>query len=161
MLMYWIEELQERKVNWVPSLLLISLSILSLINFGINANLKKTISWPFEAHTEHILDKINAEGLKVKRIMNIDFSWPFEKSIDYYVEKNKYSNLAIVKDANDREKLNNKADYYIYYNRSLDKVGYLADQQLILNLEKDTAWSYDEEDIFVFSQIDTIAASRK
>jgi hypothetical protein len=160
LLMYWIEELQERKVNWVPSLLLISLSILSLINFGINANFKKTISWPFEAYTEQIIDKINEEGMKEKRIMTVDFAWPFEKSIGYYVEMNKFSNLSIIKDANDREKLNNKADYYIYYNRSLDKVGYLADQQLILKLQKDTAWTYEDEDIYVFTHIDNTSGGR-
>jgi hypothetical protein len=160
LLMYWIEELQERKVNWVPSLLLISLSILSLVNFGINANFKKTISWPFDAHSESILGRINAEGIQEKRLMTIDFSWPFEKSIGYYFDKNKYSNLSIIKDAIDREKLNKNADYYIYYNKSLDKVGYLADQQLIHNLEKDTAWNFKDEDIFVFTHLDSTAGGR-
>jgi hypothetical protein len=159
-LIYWIEELQVRKVNWIPTLLLLSLCILTIVNFGININFKKTISWPFEAHSEKILNSINSEGIKGKRILTIDFSWPFEKSMGYYVEKNKYSNLAIAKDADDREKLNKRADYYIYYNRSLEKVGYFADQQIILNIEKDTAWLYKDEDIIVFTHLNTIAGGQ-
>jgi hypothetical protein len=159
-LMYWIEELQARKAYWATSLILISLCVLTFVNFAVNANFKKTISWPYEAHSENILDKINAEGIKEKRKMTIDFSWPFEKSIGYYVEKNKYSNLTVVKDVYDREKLNKQADYYIYYNRSLEIVGYLADQQLILKMKRDTAWIYKDDDITVFTHLDTIAGGR-
>ncbi len=155
-LVYWIEELQVRQVNWVSSLLFAALCILTLVNFGINANFRKTISWPFEAHSEQILDNINKEGTKTNKVMSVDFSWPFEKSFGYYVDKNKYSHLVLSKDADDREKLNPQADYYIYYGRSMEKVGYLAQQQLILNLKKDTAWLYDKEDVVVFSHLDTL-----
>jgi hypothetical protein len=140
----------------MPTILFLSLCIASIVNFGINANFRKSISWPFDAHSETILDKINSEGIAEKRIKTIDFSWPFESSFGYYISKNKYSNLQIVKDAKDREKLNASADYYIYYGRSMDKVGYLADKQLILNIKKDTAWSYESEDVYVFSKLDTL-----
>jgi hypothetical protein len=158
---YWIEELQARHVNKIAALLFVTFCMLALVNFGINANFKKTISWPFEAHSEQILSNINAEGIKKNKVMSVDFSWPFEKSIGYYSAKNKYPNLTIIKDAEDREKLNRKADYYIYYSRSMDKVGYFAEKQLILNLRKDTVWKFEDEDVFVFTHLDTIAGGSR
>jgi hypothetical protein len=146
----------------IPSLIIIVLTIVfSLINFTVNANFVKTIAWTFDAHTENILDRINSIGLKEKRIETLDFSWPFESSVNYYLNKKQYSNVRIVKDVNDRENLNRKANYYIYYNKSLDKVGYACDKQIIRSIRKDTAWIYKKEDIYVFTNLDTISGGRK
>ncbi len=122
----------------------------SLVNFSLNANEIKTISWPFDAHTEEILNKINAKGIEEKKTLMLDFSWPFESSIEYYVTKNKYSNIQVAKNIADRDQLNTQADYYIYYDKPLDKVGYHSDEQIIRNLKKDTAFSFQNEDIYVF-----------
>jgi hypothetical protein len=128
--------------------------VLSLLNFGINANFTKTILWPFDAHTESILSRINSIGKSENTIKTIDFSWPLESSVHYYLQKNNYSNLSCVKDANDRETLNLQSDYYIYYGKSQEKVGFNADKQLVLAIDKDTAWSYSSEDTYVFTNLD-------
>ncbi len=161
LLMYWIEELQSRKVNWIPSVLLISLCILFIVNFGIHANFKKTIAWPFDAHTEKILERIDSIGSKENKVELIDFSWPFESSVNYYLNKKQYANLKISKDISDREKLNAKADFYIYYDKSMDKVGYFSEKQPIVNLRKDTLWSYKDEDVYVFINLDSLNGGRK
>ena len=138
----------------VPSVVLTMIvCMFSLINFGMNANFRKTIVWTFDAHTEKILNKINQEGISTNKIMSIDFSWPLESSINYYTTKNKYSNLIVCKDGYNRETINFSADYYIYFDRSLDKVGYFSDKQLIRDLKKDTAWYYKSDDTYVFSRI--------
>lgn len=123
------------------------------INFCQNANFKKTAIWYFDAHTSEILTIINEEGKKQNRKLAIDFSWPFQSSVGYYIEKNRYPYIEIIKNKDDREDLNSNTDYYIYLTKSLEKVGYDANNQKILSLQRDTFMKYNTENIIVFENL--------
>lgn len=137
-------------IRFIISIILVSAFS---INFFNNANLYKTAIWYFDAHSTEILNSINEKGKKQNRIIAIDFSWPFQSSFGYYVHQNKYPYIEIVKNKKDREGINPKTDYYIYLSRSLEKVGYDANNQKVLSFKRDTLNQFAKEHIVVFENI--------
>ncbi len=122
-------------------------------NFLTNANMYKTALWYFDSHTTSILHQINETGQLENRKITIDFSWPFQKAMYFYTEQGLYPFITIVKSKTDREEINEKADYFIYLGKSLEKVGYDSDKQHIINYKKDTAFYFKNEAVYVFSDI--------
>ncbi len=123
------------------------------INFFLNANFYKTATWYFDAHSTSILDELNEIGKVENRRIKIDFSWPFQSSINYYVDNNKYPFIEIIKNEQDREDINPTADFYIYLNKSLEKVGYNANYQKINSYTKDTVKQYKTEGIIIYNNL--------
>lgn len=133
------------------------------INFVNHANFYKTATWYFDAHTVNILNVINQKGKTQYRVMKIDFSWPFQSSVGYYLKQNKknYPFIEIVKNREDREDCNENSDYYIYLSKSLEKVGYEANNQKINAISKDTLLHYKAENIMVFENITSSSQTSK
>jgi hypothetical protein len=131
--------------------------LLIVIAFGVNffcrANLYKTANWFYDAHTEEILSRFNQQGIDESRMISIDFSWPFERSAGYYYKRNHYENLQIVKNQDNKDAYNVKADYYIFLDHSLEKVNYEASQQKVLQYTKKYVSSYPREHIVIYSNI--------
>lgn len=123
------------------------------INLGGKANLYKTATWYFDAHSEEILGMINEKGKAQNKKMKIDFSWPFESSFYYHQQHTNYPFVEVVKIKEDREALNTEADVYIYLDQSLDKVGYDVSAQKIRSVDKDTIKQYASEHVFVFGNL--------
>ena len=154
-MMFFADGITHRFFRIPIKIITIVIGIFSMVNVSINANFIKTISWPFDAYSEKILNQLNEIGIKENKIKTLDFSWPFESSLTYYFSKNNYSHLVKAKNTDDRDKLNQKTDYYIYYNRGLDKVFYFIEKQPIINIKKDTLLRFPDEDIYVFSNYQT------
>ncbi|MBL7113238.1 MAG: glycosyltransferase family 39 protein [Bacteroidales bacterium] len=127
-----------------------ALLISFVINFSMKANFYKTALWYFDAHTPELMEYFTELGEKSDRIVTLDFSWPFQSGIAYYTTVNNYPYIKIVKDFNNREEINDTADYYIYLNSSLEKVGYDASDQKILLLDRDTLLFFKDEGVVVF-----------
>ena len=121
-----------------------------VFNFFMRANFYKTATWYFDAHTEKILDHLEVVGKQRNKILKVDFSWPFDRSMRYYFDKNKYTLISLVKDKGDRDAFNEGSSHFIYLNRSLEKVGYHAQNQQIHSVEKETILKYEKEGVFVY-----------
>lgn len=130
---------------------MITTTIAFLVNFILNANFFKTITWPHDSRTTEILDYLQEEAERQKASLKFDSSWPFEKSLQYHLEKGTYHGLIYVKQS--RNVVEKDAEYFLYFNKSLDKVVYNSKTQPILHLEKDTVLTYPEEGITLFKLI--------
>lgn len=139
--------------NPIKNSLIAFVIIAFTINFCHHANFYKTATWYFDAHTSKILTAINEKGKKQNRKVKIDFSWPFQSSVGYYLEQHHYPYIEVIKNKDDREDLNPNTDYYIYLTKSLEKVGYDANNQKILSLQRDTLIKYTTENIIVFENL--------
>ncbi len=138
--------------NFIIYSMLIVLLLFFELNFSKNANFKKTALNYFEAHTEEIFEIINNVGIKENRMIKIDFSWPFESSFKYYISKQKYSNIILVKNPNNRTDLNLEFDFYIYLSRQIDIANYWAKSEKILYFQNNVFKfiEFPEEDIIVY-----------
>ncbi|MEI6123884.1 MAG: glycosyltransferase family 39 protein [Bacteroidota bacterium] len=128
-------------------------TLIMLLNFAMHANGYKTVSWQFDAHTKAILQQLDAEGKAKNKRITIDYSWPFESAIHFYIDHKVFKNLSIWKMSDDRESMNPKVGYYFYYNKSLNIVGYNADEQTIVHCQKDTALAFERDGVFLFKNI--------
>lgn len=117
--------------NWSSNLAFFLL-IPFFFNFIKNANFHKTAINFFEGYTYSILNEINEQGKKDKRIYKLDFSWPYESSINYYIHKYKFSNIQIIKNPYDRNALNLDFDYYLYLSEPLPMAEYWAQSEFIV-----------------------------
>jgi hypothetical protein len=139
--------------RWYSKKIVLIVTFLLGINFVNTANFYKTAIWYFDAHSISILEELNEKGKRENKKIKIDFSWPFQSSFNYYSDNIKYPFIDIVKNEQDREDLNTTADFYIYLNQSLEKVGYDASNQKINSLTKDTFKYYKNENIFIFNNL--------
>lgn len=137
----------------VKNIVLAIATFIFCLNFTLTANLYKTAIWYFDSHTKDILAQINKSGANQNKVISTDFSWPFQSSIYYYLDKNEYPYINIVKNKRDREEISPNAEYYIYLNKSLEKVGYEADKQKVLSFKRDTLFYYEKEGIYVLRKI--------
>lgn len=123
------------------------------INFFLHANVYKTATWFFDAHTYSILNELNDIGKAENRKIKIDFSWPFQSSMHYYNDNSKFAFIEIIKNNQNREDVNTSADYYIYLDQSLEKVGYNANSQKINSISRDTFKLYEKEKVVIFNHL--------
>ncbi|MFM2388387.1 MAG: hypothetical protein RL660_3144 [Bacteroidota bacterium] len=120
-------------------------------NFLVHANLYKTTLWQFDARTKEVLAFLSQQAKIQRRKLHIDFSWPFQNSMDYYAKLQTNDVLKYVDDKGNRHAVSPQADYYVYLTKSLDKVGYNAQDHKILSVAKDTCLVFPEDGIIVFS----------
>lgn len=135
--------------KWYSKAITLTVTGAFIVNFTTHANVYKTATWYFDAHTLSILDELNEVGKKENRKIKMDFSWPFQSAVGYYTQHARFPYMEVVKQENDREALNPEAEYYIYLARSLERVGYDAADQKILSLSRDTLNYYESEHVFV------------
>lgn len=146
--------LQEIKLKWFSRVLACVFVALFAFNFFSHANFYKTAIWYFDARTKETLRFLNDKGKAQNKVIKIDFSWPFESSFGYYMATQNYPYVEIVKNREDREDMNPNADYYIYLQKSLEKVGYESSMQKIWVFQSDTARYYDKDFVVVFSNLE-------
>lgn len=139
------------KKHWVYNLVVGIIMLLFVFNFVSHANTYKTATWYFDAHTRDILSIMNERGKAKGAPIKIDYSWPFESSMQYYTEKNNYDYLEIVKASWNREVYNDSADYYIFLNHGLEKVGYAIEHQKIIDATKIVDMVFESEHIIIYS----------
>ncbi len=144
-------EPSKAKVMLIPIFIL--LTIFASVNLFCNANFHKTISWEFDSHTKDILSLIDKEGQRQNKTEMIDFAWPFESGAHYYIDNNEFGHVSISKISDDRESLNTKVDFYLFYDRPLNIVGYSAKDQLINSYKKDTMLAFARDGIYLFKNI--------
>lgn len=143
--------LSDLKWKKIKNIIAAAILMFFVANAMDKMNTYKTATWFFDAHTVEILDEINSIGEKVNAPQKIDFSWPFQSSIGYYINKENYPYLEVVKCEDLRDGFNPNADYYIYLNKSLEKVYYETTLQHISNFEfKDTLKFFPNEGVLVY-----------
>ncbi len=126
-------------------------ALFALVNFTYHANTYKTATWFFDAHTSEILESINEKGKAKGKPIKIDYSWPFESAILYYTAKNNYEFIDLVNSPLNKHAYNDAADYYIFLNQRLEKVGYETEHQRICDVNKEVEFSFELEHIIVYS----------
>jgi hypothetical protein len=132
------------------SLLFTALIVLFGINFFTNANTFKTVLWSYDCRSKEILELLNDTSAAQNSRTSLDFSWPFTRALEYYAAEQKYAHLELLNNKEDRDAVNDTADYYLYLGQSLEKVGYEAELQKVLQLDRDTVLAFPEENIFLF-----------
>jgi hypothetical protein len=132
----------------IKKMIFIFMIAASLFNFVWNMNTYRTALWQFDSRTEEIITWLENKAAEEKRNIKIDFSWPFSKSFAYYIEK-RNSPIEALKSKEDREAVSTGADYYIHFGQSLDKVGYEAGLQKILNYRSDTVLRFPSDAIYI------------
>jgi hypothetical protein len=121
-------------------------------NFFSRANFYKTVTWYFDSHTTEILDAVKRENGKGTK-GTIDYSWPFESGIHHYLKKKDYASVSIIKKG--YVELDSTFDYYIYLGKTLDRIGYEPEKQVIVGYNrKDTVLSFPEEGVYLFRNKD-------
>jgi hypothetical protein len=86
----WHTDVNDGKARTLVPLLL---SLLFAINTFAHLNLKKTLTWFFDAHTREILSHLEKQGKKENRVLPVGCSWPFEKTLVWYLEKGDYPHV--------------------------------------------------------------------
>jgi hypothetical protein len=144
----WADEVTEDKSKRITTRIVQFLTFIFLINFVWNMNLFKTMTWEQGAHTREILDYLNETGHKDNTIIYLDLAWPTQASVNYYLLKEEYPSVKSVR--LEKELNSTDAHYYLYFDKSLPKVGYDHTKQYIHNEPKDTILSYPNEGVYLF-----------
>jgi hypothetical protein len=143
--------LYQKYKHWIILAVLGIFTTLFVLNFTSKANTYKTATWFFDAHSSEILEQFNEIGKKSGTPVKIDYSWPFESSFQYYTTKNKYDYIELVKNPWNREVFNPNADYFVFLNHSLEKVGYEIEHQKIIDTTKIIKQSFESEHIIIYT----------
>lgn len=136
---------------WLSMVLAGAITLVVLVNFIFHANTYKTATWYFDAHTIGVLEFLNNEGKLKGEVIKLDYSWPFDSAIIYYTQRKKYEYLRLVKSPWNREVFNQEADYYLFLNQRLEKVGYEIEHQKIVGEHKKTIKVFDAEHVVLYS----------
>lgn len=115
-----------------------------VINCCWHANFYKTVSWEYDAHTSHILAKLNEISEQTGEPARLDFAFVFVSGIYHRLNQKKYTNIHLMRGGNDQE-VNPNSDYYMYYTDPLNDANHQINQ-----LPKDTFAYYPEEQVIVF-----------
>jgi hypothetical protein len=139
------------RIQWKAlNITLVILAVTVIINFSINANFHKTLSWDFDSRNIEILSHINSLCTKEQETCKLDYSWPFDRGINHYLNQQSFSNILSVKNPYDREACNPDANYYLYFDREMKMVSYFIGTQDIHELKKDTLLHFESENILLF-----------
>jgi len=125
-----------------------------IFNFALSANFYTTILWNIESHNREILHKINEEGKRKNKVMNIACHFAFIKSLLYYQEKDScsYTNIQVMPRHQTNKKIAENTDFY-FHDLKEDK---LDKDELRLDLSqynKDTFIVFPKENVIVYKNI--------
>jgi len=136
---------------WLSTVLAGVITLVVLVNFTFHANTYKTATWYFDAHTIGVLAFLNNKGKLKGEVIKLDYSWPFGGAILYYTQRKKYDYLELIKDPWNREVFNKEADYYLFLNQNLERVGYEIEHQKIVGERKKSIKVFENEHIVLYS----------
>lgn len=95
-----------------------------IVNFCLNANIYKTISWNFEAYATEILRDINQKGREDHKKYSVDCSWPLQNQMGYYMSRYAFDHIYPLQGKLDRDSIADGADFYILMDDPMPVVGY-------------------------------------
>ena len=127
-----------------------ALVVAAALNMLWKGNLYKTALWYFDAHTFALLNWVEERGRTENRVIPLDYSWPFSSTVEHYYRQGDYPHVALVKDWRNRNDYNPEAEVYFYLGHSLEKVGYDAPSQPILQAPKDTVEQWPKEHVVLY-----------
>ncbi|KXU37225.1 hypothetical protein AXK11_02670 [Cephaloticoccus primus] len=136
----------------------VSIPILLAFTFGLsfnlisNSNLYKTELWPFDAHSEKILQILNKQGEKEGKVVNLQIDWFFQPSIEYYLKRGRYPFIQIIDPLSSA--INPEAGYYLFLSgKATDYISELREERG-LEVEElcriQEFLKYPEEQVVVF-----------
>jgi hypothetical protein len=146
LLILFLGELVEclRPLAWQNSLSAV-LTLLFFFNFLSSANVYKTSTWFFDAHSEEVIRYLSEK--KNTQSVNLQYSWPMSKSLAYYRER-LYPSLSM--QYKSREAASAAGDYYLYLATGIDQVDYARGREHLLSAEKDTLLAFKAEHLYLF-----------
>ncbi len=116
-----------------------------LLNFLINANVYKTSTWFFDAHSEAVIRYLSER--ENTQSANLQCSWPMSKSLAYYRDR-LYPSLSM--QYKSRDAASAAGDYYLYLATGIDQVDYARGREHLLAAEKDTLLAFEAEHLYLF-----------
>jgi len=123
-----------------------------LLNFFLCANFYRTALWAIDSRTNEVLTKINEQGRKANKVMNIDYVYSFRHSMLYHIEHEHYQFVRLI-GRPDKEKhspfLLPDTDYYmcgVWYDGCFDP-------QELANYDKDTFLDYTKDNLVVYTNL--------
>ncbi len=149
---FWASDIDGKVYKLFSIFSSLALTLVIFINFFFNINFHKTIEWVQDARTKDSLKYLQQLAEKENKTIVFDSSWPIENSIKYHLENGKYSNIEYVGLKWHRDSINAKANYYLYYNVPLPKVGYFTSSQPIEDYQKDTVLAFPEENLYLLAK---------
>jgi len=114
-------------------------------NFMRVANVYKTSTWFFDAHSEEVIRTIVQK--ENKQPVNLQFSWPISKSLMYYQSQ---LGANISNSYKSREQAMRDGDYYLYLDAAIDQVDYARGREQLISADKDTLLSFPKEQLYLF-----------
>ncbi|KXU35418.1 hypothetical protein AXK11_06450 [Cephaloticoccus primus] len=139
----------------------ISLLVLACgINFTLNANFYKVGVWDYEAHTRQILEKVNEEGRRTGRTVNLVCSTVLGKVVEYYVNSCNYSYVHVLGEGAGAVSYAD-IDFYILFSREFEPLEEMKDglsdpwREFLNPYKKDVFLEYPKEDIYVLTNFRT------
>lgn len=139
---FWLKVV---RIQLYSKAIAVLLTLTVLVNFAINANFLKAITWEFDSHNRKILQTISDQNSENKRVA-IGGVKLFIRGVLYQIDD--FENLSYVPEQNVEDSVS--TDYFLYYGRDLPRIGYLAQKVEFLEYRRDTVISFPEEGLYVF-----------
>ena len=95
------------------------------LNFFARANWNKAALWSFNAPTGEILQMLNEQGKRSKKVLLLDYPWIFDNVFKKYAATGRYPWVKIVEKVNDQEIV--KSDYYVQLSQRLPECSYFPE----------------------------------
>ena len=124
----------------------------SLVNFGRNANLQRTINWYYDAAVPEVLSYINERGKKEGKIFILDSTNLFSSSIQYYKWKKQYEHVVYIKDLTDNLDKSH-ADYFLFLTEPQDDIEYDPSLEESLRYPRVPVLSFEKEKTVLWSNL--------
>lgn len=120
-----------------------------VFNLAWQANGYKTALWYFDAHSQMVLEQLEAQGQAQTTVYQLDYSWPFSASIEHYHKRGDYPHVTLVKNWRERDALNPQATTYLYLDAALEKVNYHPSTQAVQAVGRDTLRVWEAERVYL------------
>lgn len=120
----------------------------ALLNFIQEANLAHSISWPFDAKSDVVLEYLNKEGEARQDTIYLDHSWIIGASLGYVHKAENYPWVKRIVGEPDSVRRAN-ADYYYLYDNDRPYAGYSAYNAIPDSFFRDTALFFPKQDLLL------------
>lgn len=144
---FWMEGMQHGFLRKISLAALSGIFMMMAVNFVLSANLHKTATWFFDAHTEQVLSKLNSFSAPDGKKIQLGSAWPFKAGIGHYLKKG-FGKIAYQHASHGN--VNVETDYYLYLDHELFMVAYAPQDEMVHQVLKDTVLAFPEEYVYLF-----------
>lgn len=144
---FWIAEVRNRFAALSLKAVAATLAVLFSVNFLQHANFHKTVTWEFDAHNREILEALQHKAEKENKRYVIGAVPLYVRGLLYQIDD--FPNVSYVPELNINDSV--PPDYFLYYDKDLQRIGYFADQQQVHQFEKDTLLQFPGEAVYMFT----------